>query len=128
MSIAPRFLGADVKMITGRNWVYRLAPILVPKRLFNWLNAVLTRHGARRLSREFLAREYDQAHQAALRALESVSEQDLQKSVYYPDWDPLLSGEVTVERLFRYIKSHFDSHAAQIRGRLAGIAGQDVLQ
>lgn len=37
----------------------------------------------------------------------------------YPGYDPLLGGEVTLERLFRYIKLHFEAHAVQIRKRLA---------
>ena len=33
----------------------------------------------------------------------------------YPDWDPLLSGEVTLERLCRHVKVHFDVHANEIQ-------------
>lgn len=118
MSLAPRLLWADVRMITGQSWIYRVVPILVPKSLFDWLNARLTRYGARHLSRDFLAQEYDKAHAAALRALDSISDDDLRKQVHYPDWDPMLSGDVTVERLFHYVKLHFGAHAAQIRDRL----------
>lgn len=114
MSIAPRLLIADVRMITGQKWVYRLIPRLVPKALFDWLNARLTRYGARYVSRQFLAREYDEAHEITLHALETVAKEDFQKSMFYPDWDPLLSGEVTLERLFHYVKNHFDAHASEI--------------
>ena len=106
MSIAPRMLGRDVKMITGQNWVYRVIPYIVPKALFNGLNERLTRFGARNVTRESLADAYDEAHEAVMEALDQVAD---------PDWDPFLSGDVTLERLFRYIKVHFDSHAEQIR-------------
>jgi hypothetical protein len=115
MSIAPRFLIEDVKMINGQRWLYRLIPILIPRSLFDWLNAKLTRLGARRISRQFLADEYDRAHRRTLEALANTSEEDLQKSLEYPDWDHLLSGMVTMERLFHYVKAHFDSHEEQIR-------------
>jgi hypothetical protein len=39
----------------------------------------------------------------------------------YPGYDPILSGEVTVEKLYRYMKLHFEAHASQIRERLDGI-------
>ena len=114
MSIAPRFLSSDVKMIVNQSWLYRLVPTLVPKKLFDWLNMHLTRYGARKLSREFLASEYEKAHRATLKALSEVDDMDLLKSLVYPSWDPLLSGEVTLEKLFHYVKAHFDVHAQQI--------------
>jgi hypothetical protein len=33
----------------------------------------------------------------------------------YPGYDPILSGDVTVEGLYHYIKLHFEEHAGQIR-------------
>ncbi len=118
MSLAPRLLGADLKLILTFNWAYRLIPVVVPRALFDGLNARLTRFGARRPSRAFFAAAYDRAHRATLRALDSVPEGAWQRQVFYPAWDPLLSGAVTVERLFHYVQRHFDSHAAQIRARL----------
>ncbi len=118
MSIAPRFLVEDVRMISGQRWAYRLIPILFPKRLFDWLNARLTRYGARHLSRQFLADEYEKAHRRTLETLSKLNEGDMQKSLEYPDWDPLLSGKVTMERLFHYVKAHFDSHEEEIRRAL----------
>lgn len=83
LSLAPRFIIADVRMITGNSWMYWLIPRLIPKSLFDWINAKLTRLGARHLSREFLANEYDKAHQIALHALEIVADEDFQKSVAF---------------------------------------------
>ena len=114
MSIAPRFMVADVKMILERPVLLKLLPRLFPERLFHWLNARLTRYGARHLNRQFLANEYNKAHTRALQALNSLAEADLQQKVHYPDWDPLLAGEIMLAYLFGYIKRHFDFHAAQI--------------
>jgi uncharacterized damage-inducible protein DinB len=119
MSIAPRMIGADVRMITSQNWIYRWLAVLVPERLFNWLNARMTRFGARHMSREFLAQSYNRANEAACQALASITEGDFSRGLDYPDWDPMLTGEVTLERLFRYLKLHFEHHAAEIRDQLA---------
>ena len=118
MSIAPRMIGADVWMITSQNWIYRWIAILVPKSFFNWLNTRLTRYGARHLSHEFLALSYDRANESTDRALASIPEGDFNRGLDYPDWDPRLTGEVTLERLFRYLKLHFEHHAAEIRDQL----------
>ena len=118
MSLAPRFLIADVRMFTQPSSVYRFFIRIFPGSLFNWLNARLTRFAARNLSREFLASEYDRAHEIAIKALDSVSDEQLQTSLLYPGWDPALAGEVSLERLFHYLKEHFDSHAAEIEAQL----------
>jgi hypothetical protein len=115
MSIAPRLLGEDVKIMMRQGWFIRLVSIILPRKLFDWGNKQLTRYGARNASPEFLARKYDQAHTAALEALSKVDEADFGRKFHYPDWDPLLSGEVTIEKLFHYVKAHFDSHAEQLR-------------
>ncbi len=97
MSLAPRMIGTDVSMITGQSWYFRLVPILFPRRLFDWLNIRVTRFGARKANCRFLREEYDKAHAMALIALDSVSDQDFSKSLTYPDWDPMLSRDVTLE-------------------------------
>lgn len=118
MSIAPRMMVLDVQMIGGQRWIYRLIPIIMPKKVFDWLNARLTRYGARRLSRQFLRHEYDRANDAILQVLDSLSEEDFSRSQPYPDWDPLLSGEVSMKYLFGYIKRHFNSHKVQIQSAI----------
>lgn len=114
MSIAPRFMVADVQLILKRPFLLKLLPKLFPEPLFHWLNARLTRYGARSLNRQFLASEYDKAHQRVVQTLHNLNEADLLKSVHYPRWDPLLAGEVSLVYLFGYLKRHFDSHAADI--------------
>ena len=121
MSLAPRFMTTDLRMILTRPWLARLFAAVVPAQLFNRLNDIYTRFGARNLNRIFLQDQYDKAHQRALKALDMLQDNDFQKKVLYPGYDPQLSGDVTVERLFRYLKLHFDSHARQIRERLGGI-------
>lgn len=114
MSIAPKMMVADVAIVLKRPFLLTLLPKLFPEWLFHWLNARLTWYGARHLNRQFLANAYDKAHNQILQTLQRLDEADLQKSVHYPNWDPLLAGNVTLATLFGYIKRHFDSHAADI--------------
>ena len=121
MSLAPRFMTTDLRMIISRPWLGRIFVLLVPRSLFDRLNDFYTRYGARNLSRSFLVEQYDKAHRRALRSLESLQEDDFQKSMQYPGYDPILAGDVTVEKLYRYIRLHFEFHAEQIRKKLRGI-------
>lgn len=114
MSIAPRLMVLDVQMLGGQRRIYRWLPRLVPKRLFDWLNVHLTRYGARKLSRQFLSDEYDRATQSILNVFDSLADADFNRSMTYPDWDPLLTGEVSMDYLFGYIKRHFALHATQL--------------
>src|SRR5262245_32664486 len=119
MSLAPRLMIADVRMLTAHRRVARLVSRVFPERLFHWLNKVYTARRGRGLSPEALLCEYDRGHRIALRTLSLVSDADLDEMFIYPDWEPLLAGEITLERLFHYIKEHFQVHAqdlAQILG------------
>jgi hypothetical protein len=118
IAIVPRYIDFEVQMIRRQVRAYQLVPRLVPKRLFDWLNARLTRIGARGMTRQRLGKVYEQSYRAALHSLDKVADEDFEKSLVYPLWDPLLAGEVTVAYLFGYIKRHFDSHAAQIEKAL----------
>ena len=65
MSIAPKMLGTDVKMIVSQTWLYKIIPAIIPKKFFDWTNKHLTRWGARNLTRELLKEEYDKAESVA---------------------------------------------------------------
>jgi len=119
ISLAPRFLTADLRLIIGQAWIAKVTGVLIPKTLFDKLNEYFTRRWANRnMTREKLGRAYDKAHENAMRSLESLNEEDFSKLLEYPDYDELLTGVVTVEKLYRYTKIHFDVHAEQIRKRL----------
>ncbi|MDL1912697.1 DinB family protein [Chloroflexi bacterium CFX6] len=116
MSLAPRFLTADLRLLLGQAWMARIVGALIPKSLFDRLNEYFTKRWAsRNMTREKLRRAYDTAHENALRALEKLREEDFGKSLEYPNYDELLSGVVSVEKLYRYITIHFHAHAEQIR-------------
>ena len=118
MSLAPRLLIQDVRLITKQSWLIRLIPKLIPRALFDWLNKQYTRFGARHPSHAFFAQAYDEAHAITLRALDSVSDGDFALEVTYPGWDPMLAGRITIANLFHYIKRHFEAHASQIEAQI----------
>jgi hypothetical protein len=86
--------------------------------IFNRGNALFARH-PKRIKPQLLIRTYERGHAGLLEHLGRMQESDLTRSVRYPDSFVLeLAGVVTVERLFRYIKLHYEVHAAQIRESL----------
>ena len=107
MTVVPRMLPTDVRLI-------RRAP-RVSAFLFNGLNVLVTRWGVRKWNRLPVGGAYDEAHAAALAVLDTVQDDEWAKGVEYPDWDPMLSGFVTIERLFCYLTLHFEVHAGQVR-------------
>jgi hypothetical protein len=118
MTLALRFLPAAVRLLRGRGWAPKL-----PASLFDWVNVVYTRLGARRLSLQTVGERYDAAHDDVLRLLETIREDEWSLGREYPDWDPQLSGHVTLETLFRYPAIHFATHAEEIRSGLASRSG-----
>lgn len=117
MTFAPRMLSADVKLIRRGGWMPKL-----PAFLFNWSNVLMTRWSARKESVHTVGALYDAAHDNALRVLETIQDEEWSLGREYPDWDPMLSGYVTLERLFRYLAIHFKAHEEQVRQGLADTA------
>ena len=117
MTFAPRMLPADAKLIRRGGWMPRL-----PSFLFNWSNVLMTRWTARKETIHTVGGLYDAAHANALGVLETIQDEEWGLGREYPDWDPMLSGYVTLERLFRYLTLHFEAHQEQVRQGLAGAA------
>jgi uncharacterized damage-inducible protein DinB len=117
MTFAPRMLPADVGMIRSGGWMPK-----VPAFLFNWANVLMTRWAARNQSAQSVGALYDAAHDRVLALLDTIQDDEWSLGREYPDWDPMLSGTVTIERLFRYLADHYEVHAGQVRQGLAGTA------
>lgn len=109
MSLAPRYISSDVVFIKRYSWIPK-----PPANLFHTLNNWLTKRGARGVTREILAAKYDDAHLRMMQSFESIDEDEWSKGANYPGWDPLLSGFVTLERLFHYPSLHFNEHKKEI--------------
>ncbi len=101
---APWFLGTFLN-----NWT---------SRLFNWGNAWFVRYRVR-ITPRLLIQSYERGHTSLMASFRKMPETDLSKSVRYPEsFVTELAGSVTVERLIRYIRDHFEIHAGQIRERM----------
>jgi hypothetical protein len=66
------------------------------------------------MTRWLIAEEYDSTHTLVLQLLDAVSDNDFQKTLMIPPLDPLLSGLVTIETIFHYVKNHFYTYRSQI--------------
>jgi hypothetical protein len=118
ITLGPRALALEVWMTLHARGLYQLAMRCFPSRMFNRLNAWFGNR-KRRINRQGLLKAYGQAHTVIKSRLRRVREEDLSKSVVYPaNYVSDLAGEVSVERLFRYVKGHFEAHEREIRERL----------
>jgi len=84
--------------------------------LFNIVNAVGPRAGARLLGRARVIRQFDRVHRAILARLERVRPRDWALAMHYPiRWDPRFQTPMHLEELFRYPVTHLRHHRSQLR-------------
>ena len=112
-------------------WMIHHTPILfkwmlndTTSKLFNRINARFARR-PKRITRQGLIKAYEAGHAGLMSSLKRLQDEDFGKSVTYPvAFVSELAGIVSIERLFQYVKLHFDVHAGQIKQNLAEI-GED---
>ena len=115
ITLGPRALALEVWMIVHVRGLFQFGLKYFPSGLFNQINARFARKGER-ISRQSLMTAYGKAHAVIRSRLRRTREADFSKAVAYPaGFVADLTGEVSVERLFRYVKGHFESHALQLR-------------
>jgi hypothetical protein len=116
ITLGPPAVRFEIALIRNAPWLFKaLTP--ATSRLFNRANALFARH-PKRITRQRLLKAYEAGHAGLAYGLKRLDESDLGRSVVYPDhFVSELAGVVSIERLYRYIKIHFDVHAGQIVGR-----------
>jgi hypothetical protein len=83
--------------------------------LFNGINALGPRFGARVFNARRLGRTFDAVHRLIVRKIESMRPEDWVGGMHYPTkWEPLFADFMTFESLFRYPVAHMQHHRAQI--------------
>jgi hypothetical protein len=118
ITLGPPAIRAEIWMIRHAGWLFSALLNDVTAGMFNHGNALFARH-PKQITPQILIKSYENGHSGLLTSLEGMRDADLDKSVRYPaSFVAELAGLVTVERLFRYIKIHFEIHASQIRERL----------
>lgn len=118
ITLGPRALAVEIWLTIHARGAYNFAMRHFPSRLFNRINAWFGSGRSERVNRQVLLKAYGQAHAVIKSELRRAREDDLVKTAIYPlDYVSDLKGEVSVERLFRYVTGHFDEHEAALRLR-----------
>jgi hypothetical protein len=84
-----------------------------PMVIADWLNALYTKSRAALVPRGAIGPKYDRVHAAILEELNSIREDEWERSV------SIFGKEQTISELFHGISHHFEEHAARIRPALA---------
>ena len=118
ITLGPRALALEIWLTIHVRGMYNFAMRHFPSRLFNSVNAWFGSGRSERVNRQVLLKAYGQAHAVIKSELRRAREEDLVKTAVYPlDYVSDLKGEVSVERLFRYVTGHFEEHEAALRLR-----------
>ena len=118
ITLGPPAIRTEIWMIRHASWLVSALLNDWTAGIFNRGNALFARH-PKRITPQTLIRDYQRGHAGLLASLRTMQDSDFYKSARYPaSFVTELAGVVTVERLFRYIKLHFEVHASQIRERL----------
>ena len=118
ITLGPRALALEIWLTIHARGAYNFAMRHFPSRLFNRVNAWFGSERSERVNRQGLLKAYGQAHAVIKSELRRAREEDLVKTAIYPlDYVSDLKGEVSVERLFRYVTGHFEEHEAALRLR-----------
>lgn len=121
ITLGPPALQFEIWMIRYAPGLYRLVMNRFISNLFNRVNAIFTGR-PKRIHRQVLIKSYESGHAGMLSSLKRMHDEDFHRSVVYaPEFVSELAGEVSIERLFRYEKEHFESHEQEIRKILGEI-------
>jgi len=125
ITLGPPAIRFEIWMIRYMPWIFKALNRTTSK-IFNWGNALFA-HRAKRITRQRLLKAYEAGHAGLMSSMRRMDESDFARSVMYPEsFVSELAGVVTIERLFRYIKLHFDVHAGQIKPALDAQAGSQT--
>jgi len=115
ITLGPPAIRLEIWMIRRARGLFQLAMNNLTSSIFNKSNALFARR-PKRITGQSLLTAYEAGHAGIMSSLRRTREDEFQKSVRYPEsFVRELAGEVTVERLFRYVKVHFEIHAEQIQ-------------
>ena len=84
--------------------------------VFNRVNAIGPRPGARLLGKTGVLRQFDRVHARILARLERIRPGEWSLTMPYPTrWDPRFRSAMRLENLFQYPVDHLRHHRAQLR-------------
>jgi hypothetical protein len=114
MSTSPRIIKSFLKKYTRETTRFHYVSKSITGPLIQKTNEIIIRSRGHKITRWLIAEEYDSTSALVLELLDAVSDHDFQKTLMIPDLDPLLSGSVTIENIFHYVKNHFYTHRHHI--------------
>jgi hypothetical protein len=115
VTLGPQALSFEIWMIIHARGLFQFTMRYFPSKLFNRINARFSRRG-NKITCATLINLYEAGHTKVIASLRKTREEDLQKSIIYPaDLEAMLAGKTSVERLFHYVKDHFEAHRNSIR-------------
>lgn len=114
ITLGPPALRFEMWMIRHTGWLYQAMLNDLTSSIFNRVNALFARR-PKRITRHSLIRAYESGHAGMMSDLERMREDELRKSIIYPkSFIAELAGEVSIERIYRYAREHFEIHSGQI--------------
>ena len=113
MSTSPRIIKSFLKKYTNETHLNYVSKAITGP-LIQKTNEIMIRSRGHKITRWLIAEEYDSTNALVLELLETVCDNDFGKTLTLPDLDPLLSGSVTIEDIFHYVKNHFYAYRGQI--------------
>ena len=117
ITLGPPAIRFEIWMIRHAPWIFKTLN-RTTSGIFNRGNALFARH-PKRITRQTLTKAYEAGHTGLVSSLNRLQESDFARSVTYPpEFVSELAGKVSIERLFRYIKLHFEVHEEQIQRAL----------
>jgi hypothetical protein len=124
ITLGPPALRFEIWMIRRTGWLYQAMLNDLTSSIFNRVNASFARR-PKRITRHSLIGAYESGHKGMMSGLERIREDELRKSIIYPkSFIAELAGEVSIERLYRYVREHFEIHSEQILKALEEYNGQ----
>jgi len=115
ITLGPRALALEIWMIIHARGLFQFGMKYFPSKFFNKVNARFAQQ-ENRINRQMLIKAYEAGHASVRSRLRRTREEQMKLSVVYPaEFVSELAGEVSVERLFHYVKDHFEAHAKQLR-------------
>jgi hypothetical protein len=116
ITLGPPTLAFETWMIANARGFFQFVLDYVPASMLERFNGLYARRG-KRITPQSLIKAYEAGHARILSRLKRTAEADLSLSmVYPPEFVTMLSGVVSLERLFHYVKKHYDDHVHELGG------------
>jgi len=114
ITLGPPTLAFETWLIAHVRGFFQFVLDYAPASILERFNGLYARRG-KRITPQSLIKAYEEGHARILSRLKRTAESDLAISMIYPaEFVTMLSGVVSLERLFHYVKQHYDDHVREL--------------